>query len=82
MTASAGRAVPHINWRSSDDHGNRLGPDQVGEVVVGGPRVMDWLLEQAEARRRTRCATVGTIPATWDTSMSSNVCSSSTARRT
>ena len=41
MTASAGRAVPLIQLAISDDNGNRLGPNQVGEVVVGGPRVMD-----------------------------------------
>ena len=56
MTASAGRAVPLIQLAISDDNGNRLGPNQVGEVVVGGPRVMDcyWNKPKSDERRSTR----------------------------
>jgi long-chain acyl-CoA synthetase len=40
LTSSAGRAVPHIKLEIADDHGGRLGAGQIGEIVVGGPRVM------------------------------------------
>ena len=40
LTSSAGRAVPHIKLEIADDAGGRLGAGQVGEIVVGGPRVM------------------------------------------
>ena len=40
LTASAGRAVPHIQLGIVDDHDRQLGTGQIGEVVVGGPRVM------------------------------------------
>ena len=40
LTASAGRAVPHIRLEIADDDGRRLRAGQVGEIVVGGPRVM------------------------------------------
>jgi long-chain acyl-CoA synthetase len=40
LTSSAGRAVPHIKLEIADDHGSRLGAGQLGEIVVGGPRVM------------------------------------------
>ena len=40
LTASAGRAVAHIQLGIVSDDGRRLGTGQVGEVIVGGPRVM------------------------------------------
>lgn len=40
LTASAGRAVPHIQLGIIDNDDRRLGAGEVGEVVVGGPRVM------------------------------------------
>jgi long-chain acyl-CoA synthetase len=40
LTGSAGRAVPHIDLAIADEKGRRLGKGQVGEVVVGGARVM------------------------------------------
>ena len=40
LTSSAGRAVPHIKLEIADDAGGRLGAGQIGEIVVGGPRVM------------------------------------------
>jgi long-chain acyl-CoA synthetase len=40
LTSSAGRAVPHVKLEIADDAGGRLGAGQVGEIVVGGPRVM------------------------------------------
>jgi long-chain acyl-CoA synthetase len=40
-TGSAGHAVPHIDVEVMDDDGKMLGANEVGEVVVGGARVMD-----------------------------------------
>jgi long-chain acyl-CoA synthetase len=40
LTNNAGRAVPHIRLQIFDDDGNPLGKGKVGEVVVGGARVM------------------------------------------
>jgi long-chain acyl-CoA synthetase len=40
LTNSAGRAVPHIRLQIFDDGGKPVAAGQVGEVVVGGPRVM------------------------------------------
>ena len=40
LTASAGRAVPHIELGVVDDDGRPVGIGQVGEVVVSGARVM------------------------------------------
>jgi long-chain acyl-CoA synthetase len=49
MTASAGRAVPHIQLAIADDAGRHLGPHEVGEVVIGGPRVMDCYWNKPKA---------------------------------
>ena len=51
MTASAGRAVPLIQLAIADDNGNRLGPNQVGEVVISGPRVMDRYWNKPKATK-------------------------------
>jgi long-chain acyl-CoA synthetase len=40
LTNNAGRAVPHINLAVVGDDGRQLGKNKVGEVVVGGARVM------------------------------------------
>jgi long-chain acyl-CoA synthetase len=40
LTSSAGRAVPHVKLEIADDDGGLLGLGKVGEIVVGGPRVM------------------------------------------
>jgi long-chain acyl-CoA synthetase len=40
LTNNAGRPVPHINLQIFDDNGQPLSSDNVGEVVVGGARVM------------------------------------------
>ena len=40
LTASAGRAVPHIELFIVDDDGRRLDTGKVGEIIIGGPRVM------------------------------------------
>jgi long-chain acyl-CoA synthetase len=40
LTSSAGRAVPNVKLEIAADDGSRLGVGQVGEIVVGGPRVM------------------------------------------
>ena len=40
LTSSAGRPVPHIDLAIVDDGGQRLAAGQVGEIVVGGARVM------------------------------------------
>jgi long-chain acyl-CoA synthetase len=40
LTASAGRAVPHIRLEIADDDSRRLRTGEVGEIVVGGSRVM------------------------------------------
>jgi long-chain acyl-CoA synthetase len=40
LTNNAGRAVPHINLEIMDDDGRMLPKGEVGEVVVGGARVM------------------------------------------
>jgi long-chain acyl-CoA synthetase len=40
LTNNAGRAVPHINLAIVGDDGKQPGKNKVGEVVVGGARVM------------------------------------------
>jgi long-chain acyl-CoA synthetase len=40
MTANAGRSVLHIQLAIVDDDARQLGTGKVGEIVVGGPRVM------------------------------------------
>jgi long-chain acyl-CoA synthetase len=40
LTASAGRAVPHIELAICDDDDRHLATGEVGEVIVSGPRVM------------------------------------------
>ena len=40
VTASAGRAVPHVKLEIAADDGSRLGSGEIGEIVVSGPRVM------------------------------------------
>jgi long-chain acyl-CoA synthetase len=58
LTASAGRAVPYIQLGIVDDAGHQLPTGKVGEIVVGGPRVMQgyWNKPQhtAEALRNGR----------------------------
>jgi long-chain acyl-CoA synthetase len=55
LTASAGRAVPCIQLAIVDDAGQQLPGGKVGEIVIGGPRVMQgyWKKPQhtAEALR-------------------------------
>src|SRR2546423_10159803 len=40
LTNNAGRAVPHIDLAIADDDGKPLGKNKIGEVLVGGARVM------------------------------------------
>lgn len=51
LTASAGRAVPHIELTVVDDAGRELPTGGVGEIVVSGPRVMQgyWRKPKATA---------------------------------
>ena len=47
--ASAGRAVPFVDLRVVDEAGNDLPPGEVGEAVLGGPKVMKEYWRQPEA---------------------------------
>jgi long-chain acyl-CoA synthetase len=49
LTASAGRAVPHIRLAVCDDDDRHLATGQVGEVIVGGARVMQGYWNKPKA---------------------------------
>jgi long-chain acyl-CoA synthetase len=49
LTASAGRAVPHIQLAVCDDDGRHLPTGQVGEVIVSGARVMQGYWNKPKA---------------------------------
>jgi len=51
ITSSAGRAVPHVQIEISNDAGARLDPGQIGEILVGGPRVMAGYWNKPERTR-------------------------------
>lgn len=46
---SVGVAIPGTEVWVEDEDGNRLGPNQVGELVIRGPHVMQGYWENAEA---------------------------------
>jgi long-chain acyl-CoA synthetase len=48
---AAGHPVAHIRAAVMDDHGNTLPADQIGEVVIGGPRVMRGYWNRPDATR-------------------------------
>src|SRR5690606_9977506 len=49
LTASAGRAVPHIELAVCDDDGRHLPTGEVGEVIVSGARVMQGYWNKPKA---------------------------------
>jgi long-chain acyl-CoA synthetase len=49
LTASAGRAVPHIELAIADDDDRLLGTGEVGEVIVAGARVMQGYWNKPKA---------------------------------
>ncbi len=42
VPGSVGRALPHVRLRVEDDSGAVLGPDEVGEICVGGTDEGEW----------------------------------------
>jgi len=49
---SVGIAIPNTELWLVDDHGHRLGPDQVGELVIRGATVMQGYWDKPEATER------------------------------
>src|SRR3954470_10665911 len=49
---SVGIAIPNTELWLVDDHGHRLGPDQVGELVIRGATVMQGYWDKPEATAR------------------------------
>jgi len=49
---SVGIAIPNTELWLVDDHGQRLGPDQIGELVIRGATVMQGYWDKPEATAR------------------------------
>ncbi len=67
--ASVGKAIPNARVSIVDDHGNRVGPHEVGELVVRGDNVMQgyWRSPEETARVfKPDAATGGTVLHTRD----------------
>jgi long-chain acyl-CoA synthetase len=58
---SSGKAIPGVELWVEDDQGHRLGPDQVGELVVRGRNVMRgyWRAPELSSKRFRSGATPG-----------------------
>jgi 4-hydroxybenzoate-CoA ligase len=50
---STGRPVPGYEARIVDEHGNELGTDEIGELIVRGPSAGEGYWNQREKSRRT-----------------------------
>ena len=50
---SAGRTIPIVEMASMDDQGNKLGPDEVGELCFRGPNLIRGYWNKPEATAET-----------------------------
>jgi len=67
LTSSIGRPLPDVEVKIVDDEDRTLGPSQVGEILVRGPRVMSgyWKDEQKTSRVMTEDGWLRTSDRGW-----------------
>ncbi|MBW1710026.1 MAG: long-chain-fatty-acid--CoA ligase [Deltaproteobacteria bacterium] len=55
LSSSIGKALPDVEIRIIDENGNPVGPNEVGEIVAQGPRIMSgyWQDEEKTAQAFT-----------------------------
>jgi acyl-CoA synthetase (AMP-forming)/AMP-acid ligase II len=61
---SVGRGIPHQEHAVIDEHGRRVAPDEIGELVVKGPHVMQGYWRDPTATQR-KLRTIQDSDGTW-----------------